>query len=148
MTRSLLFALLALALAAPVAASDIYRWRDDDGNVNYGANPPRGVDAERVDVRASRPASGGDREAESSDEEESSGEEASGDGQEPVEPEQDTAFQEEQCEAVRENLATLESGGTNRRFRNPDGEVVRYSEEELEQEVERLEALLEEQCED
>jgi hypothetical protein len=41
--------LMALAAAVP-AAAQTYKWVDERGVVNYGTKPPRGVQAERVDV--------------------------------------------------------------------------------------------------
>jgi len=48
----------ALLLPATLKAEDIYRWVDAAGTVHYGARPPDGVDAQRVDMpaAASRPA--------------------------------------------------------------------------------------------
>ena len=45
---------IACALLHPTAlvAEDIYRWVDAAGTVHYGARPPEGVDAQRVDIPA------------------------------------------------------------------------------------------------
>lgn len=56
--KNLPAALLALALAALVAessASDIYRWKDQQGETHYSDRPPPGVEAEALD-HASKPA--------------------------------------------------------------------------------------------
>lgn len=134
--------LLTVALALPVGAAEIYRWTDGSGQVHFGATPPRGVDAEVVDVRVSRPAT---TPAESP----GAGTPAGGGdtaGGEPVVPERDLAFERRQCATARENLELLRNGGTNRRFRDPDGNVVRYTEEQLAREIDRLERLEAQYC--
>jgi len=51
-------ALLAvLCVAAPVS-SEVYRWVDADGRVQYGDQPPAGAGAERVEVGAEKSVSG------------------------------------------------------------------------------------------
>jgi len=46
--------LTLLMLAAPsVSAAEVYRWVDAEGVVQFGANPPPGVKAESMTVRAS-----------------------------------------------------------------------------------------------
>lgn len=137
--------LLALGIALPAAAAEVYRWTDAQGQVHFGATPPRGVSAERVDLRVSRPASGGDRAAAGSA---PSAGGSAGDGtpDEPVSPQRDVAFERQQCEAARNNLEVLRNGGTNRRFRDADGNVVRYTEEELAREIARLEEIASRYC--
>ncbi|QJR14686.1 DUF4124 domain-containing protein [Usitatibacter palustris] len=49
LTRTLVIA-IALALAAPVAHSQVYKWTDKDGRVHYGEKPPEGVKATPVAV--------------------------------------------------------------------------------------------------
>lgn len=43
--------LLPLLLLAFVASADVYRWTDAEGNVVFGDNPPRGVEAQRIQLR-------------------------------------------------------------------------------------------------
>lgn len=45
---------IAILLSGAVYANDIYKWTDAEGNTIYGDNPPRGVNAQRVEIR-SRP---------------------------------------------------------------------------------------------
>jgi hypothetical protein len=66
MTRSILFAAAALALATtpPLLADTIYKWVDESGTVHYGERPPEGVDAELVTVTSARKAQNQDPYAE------------------------------------------------------------------------------------
>jgi len=134
--------LLTLALALPAGAAEIYRWTDEQGQTHYSATPPRGVDAELVNVRAGRTPPGDSRAA--------GGAAAAADPeatpQAPARPQRDVAFERRQCETARQNLEVMRSGGTNRRFRDPEGNIVRYTEEQLAREIARLESLAAQYC--
>lgn len=63
MSRSLNSLLATLALAAglcaaagPAAATEVYRWKDANGVTHYGARPPEGVEAERMNIKEPPPA--------------------------------------------------------------------------------------------
>jgi hypothetical protein len=51
---SLVTALLATTAGQVFAESTIYTWTDAEGQVNYGDRPPRGTDAEVVNIRGQR----------------------------------------------------------------------------------------------
>lgn len=141
--------LLALALATAVQAQGqqryVYKWSDSDGTVHYTALPPQGVEAQRIPLRvapaaaqrqlAQQPASGSsgaDSEARPVDEKGRTAEQV--------------AFLKQQCEAARNNIRALESGGSNRRFLGPDGKVIRFTAEERDSEIAENQAYLDEYC--
>lgn len=138
--------LLTVALALPAGAAEIYRWTDGSGQVHFGATPPRGVDAEVVDVRVSRPASTPAEPEGAVTTTGGGGDAADGAPGEAVVPERDLAFERRQCETARDNLEVLRNGGTNRRFRDSDGNVVRYTEEQLAREIDRQEKIAAQYC--
>ena len=111
-------------------SAKIYKWVDEDGQVNYGQQPPTGVEAEAVSVHAAPPSA-------------KSGGSSSNDGggsrstatQQPQEDSEDTSASNEDaitenCRIARQNLSTLETAGPGGRFRTADDEVTRYTEEQ------------------
>lgn len=48
--RRQLSLLLALAVAGPLAAAEVWRWTDEKGEVRYGQVPPPGVSAQRLKI--------------------------------------------------------------------------------------------------
>lgn len=46
---------MLLLLPACVLAAAVYKWRDADGNVHYGDQPPPGQPAQSVDIDAAAP---------------------------------------------------------------------------------------------
>lgn len=52
--RRALAALVAVLLASPAALGQVYRWVDEDGVIHLSSEkPPRGVQAERIDIKTS-----------------------------------------------------------------------------------------------
>lgn len=115
--RAVLIALLA-SVALSAAASDVYRWTDAQGQVHYGSTPPVGQEAELVPIHDDRSTS-------------TTGE-----------PTPAAAFDDERsahCETARHNLEVLENTAI-KEFLDPDGKVVRYSDEERREMVEEARA--------
>jgi len=54
MRNRMFIAALLLACSASVCAQPIYRWVDEKGAVHFGAQPPQGVEAERINAKAPR----------------------------------------------------------------------------------------------
>jgi len=48
---------LLLICSAGVSAQQIYRWVDEKGSVHFGAQPPQGVQAQRISAKAPNPGS-------------------------------------------------------------------------------------------
>lgn len=143
MKRPSLLAVMALTLLAGstlAAASGMYRWVDDQGNIHYGENPPTGIESE--EIRSYSPPPGGQeqrRETPSWQRE-----------QEEEEPTDTAADQdqpspgEEYCEQHRQNLERLRSR-TVVRTTDPDtGETRVLDEDEREQMLQETREALEE----
>ena len=103
--RTVLFALVALAVAAGAHAGEVYKWVDKAGNVHYGDKPKEG--AEQVDVKP-----------------------GSGTG-EPTGAEADKikAAQQARCDQKKAQLATYKNAATVKET-DSLGRVREYSEQE------------------
>lgn len=145
MRRFLVPIVVTFMLVGMAGASDqVYRWLDDDGQVQYGAVPPQGVDATRVDLRAS--GSGDDTEAGGETAERTGDRSSAVDDDEADDARPDPDGLRAECRQIRRDLETLRESDTNRRFQREDGEVVRFSEEELAVEIERREDFVAAYC--
>lgn len=144
-------ALLAGVLAFAVitdAPAKIYKWVDDEGQVHYGQQPPHGVDAKPMSVHTA-PASPGNGSTGGDTGDGGSGDSQSADGKA---AEQQSASNDEaardNCKVAKKNLTVLETAGPGGRFRQPDGEVVRYDEEQWQSRVDRNRKYIEVFCQD
>ena len=145
--RAIVF-LLAVALAAAVQAQSqqryVYKWSDPDGTVHYTALPPQGIEAERIPIRVAPAA------ARRQFEQQSSSGSSGGSDSRQVDAQgrtaEQVAFLKQQCEAARSNIRALNSGGGNSRFVGPDGNVIRFTEEERQAEIAENQAYLDEHC--
>lgn len=146
--RALAFLAGVLAFAVIMdAPAKIYKWVDDEGQVHYGQQPPNGVDARPMSVHtapaspgggaASNAAGGGSGDGQSGD--------GNGNGQQSASNDQSV---EENCKVAKKNLNVLETAGPGGRFRQPDGEVVRYDEEQWQTRVDRNRKYIEVFCQD
>lgn len=141
--------LLALALATAVQAQGqqryVYKWSDPDGTVHYTALPPQGIDAQRIPLQVAPESAR--RQVQQRSDSASPGNAADSrqvdaKGRTP----EQVAFLKQQCDAARNNIRALESGGTNRRFLGPDGKVIRFTAEERDAEIAENQAYLDEYC--
>ena len=137
----------ALLLATPASAEDIYKWIGDDNQVHYTQMPPpHGIKAIRIQ-RSDVPADDQDDEPSETEDEL---EQASADEYEEELPEVDDSeadageeevdedvriaqAMQENCNNARKNLATLSRGQV--RYVDPDGKVIRLSEEERQERI-------------
>lgn len=108
MTRLILCALACFAGAAS-AQTTVYKWTDSEGRVQYGAQPPAGVEAKPMTVN-SKPASPVAK-AEDTKPEETPEEAAARERAE---------MQKRNCETARSNLANYQQAGALM-MKNPDG---------------------------
>ncbi|MCS4505931.1 hypothetical protein KBTX_00799 [wastewater metagenome] len=141
--------LLALALGVPAAASAaVYKWTDADGEVHYGSQPPQGRDAREVRVPGAGKGKGqpGDTAKEgSAAPSQTAGDDAD---RKPERGTPDPDWMRQQCQAARDNLEAFTNATPNQRFRRPDGEVVRYSAEEIESQRKEAQAFIDKNCSD
>ncbi|MGM0451026.1 MAG: DUF4124 domain-containing protein [Pseudomonadota bacterium] len=143
-----LLVLPAIVLALP-ASAEIYRWTDDTGETHFGANPPAGVDAKPVSTARTNTIENASRQSEDENKEEAAQEEApsnsQGDGgQNPEDQKEREEIREQNCEAAREALKTLEQNARVQVME--DGERRYLSPEEKEAERERYEKIQDENC--
>lgn len=133
--------LLAVATTA-MADEQVYKWTDDVGRVHYGAAPPPGLTAERIRIDTGSPAP--TRAAEEATAATGEVEQKKTAAAQPAPAK--AAATPEQCEIARGNLETLQQGGADRRFRKPDGTVIRFTPEELKARIDESRAFLDEHC--
>lgn len=123
-----LFLILGLLMASSLAAQEVYRWTDEDGNVHYGDQPPPEEETERVRIDPSP--------VPESDEEGEDGE--SSDSNRPQ-------LSEAECEGMRGRLEEYRNADTLYRV-NDEGEEEALAEEAAEAEMRRLESQIEDYC--
>ena len=146
-TRQALYGLslaTALLLASPASAEDIYKWVSDDNQVHYTQMPPpHGIKAIRIQ-RADVPNQDDDEPTDEAETLEDTGQAAVDDyaGQAPADEgpaDVDAAGAEDEdvklakalqknCNNARKNLQTLNRGQV--RYVDPEGKIIRLSEEE------------------
>ncbi|MDN5848430.1 MAG: DUF4124 domain-containing protein [Nitrococcus sp.] len=145
--------LLAALTATATAATRVYQWSDRQGQVHYGELPPVGHSAQTIDVQTptghprpspNQPAGRPDASVHSSGQEAASKPGESDQHAQTVA--QDPQRLREQCQAARHNLQFLQAGGSNRRFRDSTGNVVRYTEEQRQAKIAAAEGYIEQHC--
>lgn len=146
-------ALLAVLTTSAAVAARIYKWSDIQGQTHYGELPPIGRPAQVLDIQtppehpqpvvnepAITPATpmsfNGQTAADNPSEREARARPASQDGQSPRPP----------CAIAQQNLHSLQGSPSNRRFRDPSGQVIRYSEAQLQAKIAATEHYLEQHC--
>ena len=141
-----------LFLQSPALGGAIYKWKDASGEIHYTQTPPPGgISAEIIQGTA---APAGSQKAIHADQKklqqqlDAFDERRTGQQQDQArekERKEISEINEKNCIASKNNLARLQQGG-NRRFLTPDGEVVRYTEEERQQRITDTRAQIEEYC--
>ena len=137
-----LFALI-VALAAPVAMAQVYKWVDDKGHVQYGDKPPPGAKATPVapppgpqakprpaEDLATQDAEFKRREIRRREEEEKLAREEK--------------LRQQRCDQAKDRLAFAELA--RQRFRIENGERVYLSDAERAVEIDKLNALVAKHC--
>ena len=131
-----------LLLAAPSHAEDIYKWIGDDDQVHYTQMPPphgiKAIRIQRSDIPAEEDAAEAEDELDQADVDESYDElPAGGDDEADASEDEDVKIAkalQENCNNARKNLKSLNRGQV--RYVNPEGEIIRLSEEERQQRIE------------
>lgn len=144
MRRLILSSSLLLALAAPAMAGSIYKWVDAQGTTHFGAQPPQGVAAERINPIVPQPSS--PSEASKADPKEQNSDKQSkinAEVKEQVAADQEAV--EAYCLRMRTNLAQL--------LHNPrisveeeNGELRRIPEEERQAKIAEAQKGISEHC--
>lgn len=152
MNKRTLIALTALALGAGsvAAASEIYRWTDDDGNVHYEDRPTGAATEERLDISYRRTDNDVVRQrvqarldAQATRDEERSV--AAAQEQEQAEKAAADEARQKKCESYRARLETYVQ--SRRLYRTDDnGERVYLDEQETEDARRKVEELIAENC--
>lgn len=128
-TSTLLLSLILSSLLSTSYAAQIYRWVDADGQPHYSENPPREIEAEILNIRATGSGSAGSATTPNTSkpaakpkspktEEKSLTEEHS--------PEDKAKY----CQQSRDLLQRM-NGNTQRRFEQPDGSFKRLTQADI-----------------
>jgi len=140
--------LLALSVTLPTAAhGEMYKWVDDEGNVQYSQNPPPGSKAAEVVKPPPKVDTEGATQALSEQEAQFKGrQEAAGKEAEEAEKTAAEAAQKKQaCESARKNLERLQNA--QRIFKkDAAGNRSRVSEEERQQSIKKAEESIKKNC--
>ena len=145
----------ALLLVSPANAEDIYKWVSDDNQVHYTQMPPpHGIKAIRIQ-RSDIPAD--EQPSEDTAEAEDETEQAAIDESFDEQPEEQDAESDEggdakiaqalqeNCNNARSNLKSLNRGQV--RYVDPEGKIIRLTEEERQQRIEEAKAQIGVLCE-
>jgi len=143
--------LIILLLTAPLSlAGGIYKWIDENGQVQYTQTPPPNIPAERMkgapppadDPEAVR----GDlqRQLDALDEQRAQRDEAFA---EQKQKEDIARVKKQNCETARKNLAKLRRGGNNA-YMTPEGEVVRLTDDDRAKRIEDAKQGIKDNCEE
>lgn len=134
---------LAAALAAPSSAlARVYKWVDDEGNVQYSQRPPSDRPAETIETRVpERPST--DQGDKAADAEEGNGTAAEG---EQVAMDRE-AQNKRNCEIARRNAELLEAGARVQ-VRDSEGNAQVLDEEQMAQKLKESRRQMELFCDD
>lgn len=143
MRRMILTSSLLLALSAPVAASQVYKWVDAQGVTHFGAQPPQGQQATSINT-AAPPSKPAEPKAAATFDNEADSEQEAIDRKVKQQVATQEAERKKYCESVRTNLAQLEN---NPRVRiEVDGDVRRLNEEERQQRIGEAKKAIADNC--
>lgn len=126
-TSAIICTLLFSVASIPAQAGKIYRWTDENGQMHFSENPPRGIETETVKIKAS---SGGA--AATSSTTSASNVKASGKKEQAKEQLTSDYTDEEKaqyCQQSRTLLSQME-GNANRRFKQEDGSYQRLDDQQ------------------
>ncbi len=144
-----IWALLVFATASPAAdTQDIYKWTNDQGEVQYTQFPPAGRPVEilhgALPPAPSHENSGNDLQKQLDAMEQQNDKQL----QETRDAEQQAEIQKirkKNCEIAHKNLINLQRGG-NVRYMGPNGEAIRLTEEERQKRIDETNQQIKENC--
>lgn len=144
---------LMLAGTAGIAGSTdkIYKWVDQHGTIQYSQMPPP-TGSEVLEVRTVAPPADEaaaerarlQQETEALDERMEERKEAAAEAEQQA---KNRKIRQDNCTIARRNLAELQQGGI-KRYRLPDGTVLRLTEEDRQKRIAETEAEIAENCKD
>jgi len=144
--RTLIGTILLLAMAGAHAA--MFKWKDAQGNTQFGQFPPAGVEAERMKAPRSPVSSSSKTGSNLQDRVKALEEKQDQDkenAQAAKEDKERAEQQEQQCKNARKTVNMLERGG-NRRYRMPDGSVKRLDVNETRRRIDESKKYIKEYC--
>jgi len=137
--------LLAAVLAFPASAG-MYKWKDANGNTQYGQFPPSGVNATPMKAEHAphsaptrKPLQDQMKELDKQLEQQEAAK------TEAAAKQQNAAIRKQNCENARNNITQLGYGG-NRLARMPDGSYERLSEKEKQEKIKKNQTAIKEFC--
>jgi len=141
--------LLVFATASPAAdTQDIYKWTDDQGEVQYTQFPPPGRPAEILHgVRPpdeSPESDGNDLQKQLEAVEQQNQEQLQG-AKDEKQWAQIQKIRRDNCKTANQNLVNLQRGG-NVRYMGADGKVMRLTEEERQKRIDEANKQIKENC--
>ena len=144
-----IWTLLVFATASPAAdTQDIYKWTDDQGEVQYTQFPPPGRPAEILHgVRPpdeSPESDGNDLQKQLEAVEQQNQEQLQG-AKDEKQWAQIQKIRRDNCKTARQNLVNLQRGG-NVRYMGADGKVMRLTEEERQKRIDEANQQIKENC--
>lgn len=145
--RSILLACSVLLSLDLARAADVYKWVDAQGVTHFGAQPPQGVAATRIDLTTARPAEQqplGEQPLPKLDSESPADEQQAIDAKVRQQVAQREARRRQYCLEVRTNLAELQN---NPRVRvEENGQLRRLGEDERQLRIEQAQKAIAEHC--
>jgi hypothetical protein len=133
---------LILALAAPAALAQVFKWVDENGRVHYGEKPPPGTKANALKPPAAAPNSPAAPQDVQSQEREFRGRQIKK-REDETRQAQEAANREAQCGNAKDRLAIAERAAL---YRLEKGERVFYSDAEQKAEIENRRAAVTRYC--
>lgn len=138
---------LILLLASPAAWAAMYKWKDQDGNTQYGQFPPAGVEAQAISpnrqpAAATRTTSTPQQRLEELEKKQQEQQESDAKAAKAGELEEQ---RKANCRISQENLLSLQRGG-HHRVRMPDGTVTYLDEPERQRRIEEAREIVEKDC--
>jgi hypothetical protein len=147
--RALAVSFATLLLSASAGAG-VYRWVDDSGSVVYSQTPPPDGRPSTAVAPPAVPSSSAEAEQQQLKDRLKQADEARSQQQEAQkkQAEADTkdAERKRNCDAARQNLELIQNRPPQTRFRMPDGEYRRFTDEEREAELKRAREYVEKNC--
>jgi hypothetical protein len=144
-----IWALLVFAASSPAADNqNMYKWTDDQGEVHYSQFPPPGHKAEKLQAPprpAQSPATVDNdlqKQVETTEQQHQEKLQGAKDAKQWAEIQK---IRRQNCETANKNLVNLQRGG-NIRYMDPDGKVIRLTEEERQKRIEEANADIKENC--